>query len=143
MTPISVSVYETEGKELQFNQKPEKDVQLVQMEKLFNQLLTDVGTMFEKSFDIFKQMQKEFDHSFQMYFMSDPDTTDPHFLPTLTEDSMRNTGSPNQWGVQDYLQLVFDFSKTVVDGVSEMLIEAFEGYTETAREMAEQIEGKF
>ncbi|XP_060098959.1 clusterin-like protein 1 [Heteronotia binoei] len=141
MTPISVSMYETEGKELQFNQKTEKqDVQLVQIENLFNQLLSDVGTMFEKSILFFKQMQKEFDQSFQMYFMSDPDTTDSYFLPTFTEDSMRNTGSPNKWGVQDFFQLVVDFSKTVVDGVSEMFTDAFEGYTKTAKEMAEQIQ---
>ncbi|XP_015280951.1 PREDICTED: clusterin-like protein 1 [Gekko japonicus] len=139
MTPVSVSMYETEGKELQFNQKTEKeDDQLVQMDDLFNQLLSDVGTMFEKSFIFFKQMQKQFDQSFQMYFMSDPDTTDPYFLPTFTEDSMRNTGSPNEWGVQNFFQLVFDFSKTVVDGVSEMLTDVFEGYT--AREMDEETE---
>ncbi|XP_054841746.1 clusterin-like protein 1 [Eublepharis macularius] len=140
MTPVSISMYETEGKEFQFNQKPEKeDVQLVQMENLFNQLLSDVGTLFEKSFMFFKQMQKEFDQSFQMYFMSNPDITDPYFLPTFTEDFMRNSGFPKEWGVQDLLQLVFDFSKTVIEGVSEMLTETFEGYTENEREMAEQI----
>uniref|UniRef100_A0ACB8FDK7 Uncharacterized protein n=1 Tax=Sphaerodactylus townsendi TaxID=933632 RepID=A0ACB8FDK7_9SAUR len=141
MTPVSVSMYETEGKELQFNQKPEQeDIQLVQMENLFNQLLSDVGTMFEKSFVFFKQMQKEFDQAFQMYFMSDPDITDPYFLPTVPEESMRNTGSSKEWGVQDVLQLVFDFSKTIVEGVSEVLTEAFDAYTETAREMGEQTE---
>nr|XP_056710686.1 clusterin-like protein 1 [Euleptes europaea] len=141
MTPVSVSMYETEGKEFQFDQKPEKeDVQLVQMENLFNQLLSDVGTMFEKSFLFFKQLQKEFDQTFQMYFMSDPDVTDPYFLPSFTEESVRNTSSPKEWGPQDVLQLVFDFSKTVMEGVSEMFIEAFEGYTENASETAEQTE---
>ncbi|XP_077208765.1 clusterin-like protein 1 [Paroedura picta] len=141
MTPVSVSMYETEGKELQLNQKTEKeDAQLVQMENWFKQLLSDVGTVFENSFVFYKQMQKDFDQSFQMYFTSDPDPTDPYFLPASTEDSMRHTGSPKEWGVQDFLQLVFDFSKTLVDGVSEMITDTFERYTETAREMAEQIE---
>ncbi|XP_042298985.1 clusterin-like protein 1 [Sceloporus undulatus] len=137
MTPLSLPVYEVQGKDLQFYQKPEKeDAQLVQMENLFNQLLSDMGTIFEKSFVFFKQMQKEFDQSFQMYFMSEPDFIDPYFLPAFPEESSRNTGFPKEPG---FLQLVFDFSKTVLEGVGEVITEAFEGYQESARELVEQL----
>ncbi|XP_062985895.1 clusterin-like protein 1 [Elgaria multicarinata webbii] len=140
ITPLSFPIYEIQGKDLQRNQKPEKeDAQLIQMENLFNQLLSDMGTMFEKSFVFFKQMQKEFDQSFQIYFMSEPDLTEPYFLPAFPEESIRNTGSPKDWEIPGFLQLVFDFSRTVLEGVGEVITEAFEGYQESAREMAEQM----
>ncbi|XP_061467137.1 LOW QUALITY PROTEIN: clusterin-like protein 1 [Rhineura floridana] len=138
--PLSFPVYEVQAQDLQFNQKPEKeDAQLVQMEHLFNQLLFDMGTIFKKSFVFFKQMQKEFDQSFQIYFMSDPDLTEPYFLPAFPEESVRNTGSPKDWEAPGFLQLVFDFSRTVLEGVGEVITEVFEGYRETARDMAEQL----
>ncbi|XP_053098911.1 clusterin-like protein 1 isoform X2 [Hemicordylus capensis] len=140
ITPLSFPIYDAPGQDLQLNQKPEKeDAQLVYMENVFNQLLSDMGTMFEKSFVFFKQMQKEFDQSFQIYFMSNQDLTEPYFLPAVPEDSMKTTGAPKDAGIPGFLQLVFDFSKTFLEGVGEMITEAFEGYTENVREIAEQI----
>ncbi|XP_008106858.1 clusterin-like protein 1 [Anolis carolinensis] len=135
MTPLSLPMYELQEKDL-----PKKeDVHIVQMENLFNQLLSDMGIIFEKSFVFFKQMQKEFDQSFQMYFMSDPDVTEPYYLPSFPEESSRNTGSPKDWEVPGFLQLVFDFSKTILEGVGEVITEAFDEYQESARELVEQI----
>ncbi|KAH0617789.1 hypothetical protein JD844_016379 [Phrynosoma platyrhinos] len=140
MTPLSLPMYEDQGKDLQFNQKPEKeDAQLLQIENLFNQLLSDMGTIFEKSFVFFKHMQKEFDQSFQMYFMSEPDLIEPYFLPASPEESSRNTGFPKEPG---FFQLIFDFSKTVLEGIGEVITEAFEEYRESARELVDQIKGK-
>lgn len=144
MTPLSFPHFESPEHDLQFNQDPdEKDAQLVQMEHVFNQLLSDMGTMFEKSLIFFKQMQKEFDQSFQAYFISDPDLTEPYFLPALPEESLKSVGSSKEEGTTDYFQLIFDFSKTVLEGVAEVIAEAFEGYTENVMEMADQIKGKF
>lgn len=145
MTPLSFPHFEAPKQDLQFNQKPEEeDAQLVQMEDMFNQMLSDMGTMFEKSLVFFKKMQKEFDQSFQAYFMSDPDLTEPYFLPALPEESVKSTGvSSKEEGVSDFFQLIFDLSKTVLEGVAEVVTEAFEGYTENVREIADQIKGKF
>nr|XP_028593066.1 clusterin-like protein 1 [Podarcis muralis] len=140
LTPLSLPVYELQERDLQFKKKPEEeDAQLAQMEHLFNQLLSDVGTIFEKSFVFFKRMQKEFDQSFQMYFMSDPDLTEPYFLPAFSEVTVRNPIPPKDWEAPGFLQLVFDFSKTVLEGVGEVITEVFEEYRETARDMAEQL----
>ncbi|KAJ6662144.1 hypothetical protein lerEdw1_012609 [Lerista edwardsae] len=144
MTPLSFPHFEAPEQDLQFNQKPEEeDAQLVQMEDMFNQMLSDMGKMFEKSLVFFKQMQKEFDQSFQAYFISDPDLTEPYFLPALPEESVKSKGSPKEEGVSDFFQLIFDFSKTVLEGVAEVITDAFDGYTENMREIADQIKGKF
>uniref|UniRef100_A0A8D2II17 Clusterin n=1 Tax=Varanus komodoensis TaxID=61221 RepID=A0A8D2II17_VARKO len=125
MTPWSFPVYASQGQDLQLNQKktmPKKeDAQLVQMENLFNQLLSDMGTIFEKSFLFFKQMQKEFDQSFQIYFMSEPDLTEPYFLPASPEEPVRKIGSPKDWELPGFFQLVFDFSRTVLEGIGEVI----------------------
>ncbi|KAJ7403909.1 clusterin-like protein 1 [Pitangus sulphuratus] len=81
--PFIFSFHEDQGKDIQFNEKPEKeDIQLVKMEDLFSQLLSDVGSIFDRSFIFFKHMQKEFDQSFQTYFMSDLDLNCPN-VPEL------------------------------------------------------------
>ncbi|XP_078247725.1 clusterin-like protein 1 isoform X1 [Pogona vitticeps] len=141
LTPLSLPMSEAKGKDIQLNQKPyEENAQLVQMENLFNQLLSDMGTIFEKSVLFFKHMQKEFDQSFQTYFMSEPDLTEPYFLPAFPEESTRNPGTPRDREGPGFLQLVFDFSKAVLEGVGEVITEAFEGYQESARELAEKME---
>uniref|UniRef100_A0A8C3TK67 Clusterin n=1 Tax=Chelydra serpentina TaxID=8475 RepID=A0A8C3TK67_CHESE len=133
MSPLTFTFHEDQGKDLQLNEKPEKeDAQLVQMEDLFSQLLSDVSTIFDKSFAFFKQMQKEFDQSFQIYFMSDLDLTEPYYMPAFPEEPMRNSGFQKDWGMPGFLQIFFDFSKTLFEGVSEVITEAFDEYTDNS-----------
>uniref|UniRef100_A0A663EFS6 Clusterin n=1 Tax=Aquila chrysaetos chrysaetos TaxID=223781 RepID=A0A663EFS6_AQUCH len=128
-----------QGKDIQFNEKPDKeDTQLVKMEDLFSQLLLDMGSIFDRSFIFFKQMQKEFDQSFQTYFMSDLDLNESPSMPALPEDTPRNDGSQKGWGIPGFLQIVFDFSKTVFEGVTEVITEVFDEYRDNRRNVPEQ-----
>ncbi|NWH49529.1 CLUL1 protein, partial [Fregata magnificens] len=142
--PLIFTFHEDQGKDIQFNEKPEKeDIQLVKMEDLFSQLLSDMGSIFDRSFIFFKQMQKEFDQSFQTYFMSDLDLNESPSMPALPEDTTRNDGSQKGWGIPGFLQIVFDFSKTVFEGVSEVITEAFDEYRDNRRDGPEQAKGKY
>ncbi|NWS76337.1 CLUL1 protein, partial [Crotophaga sulcirostris] len=141
--PLIFTFHEDRGKDIQFNEKPEKeDSQLVKMEDLFSQLLSDMGLIFDRSLIFFKQMQKEFDQSFQMYFMSDLDLNESPSMPALPEDTTISVRSQKGWGIPVFLQTVFDFSKTVFDGVSEVITEVFDEYRETRRDASEQAKGK-
>nr|XP_009665448.1 PREDICTED: clusterin-like protein 1 [Struthio camelus australis] len=132
--------HEDKGKDIQFNERPEKeDTQLVKMEDLFSQLLSDMGSIFDRSFVFFKHMQKEFDQSFQTYFMSDLDLNESSSTSAFPEDTNRNVGVQKDWGLPGFLQIVFDFSKTVFEGVSEAITEVFDGYTDNRRDLAEQV----
>ncbi|KFP31250.1 Clusterin-like 1, partial [Colius striatus] len=142
--PLIFTFHEDQGKDIQFNEKPEKeDTQLVKMEDLFSQLLSDMGSIFDRSFIFFKQMQKEFDQSFQTYFMSDVDLNETLSMPALPEDIIRNDGPQKAWGIPGFLQVVFDFSKTVFEGVSEVITEVFEDYRDKRRDVQEQAKGKY
>ncbi|XP_040403703.1 LOW QUALITY PROTEIN: clusterin-like protein 1 [Cygnus olor] len=135
--------HEDQGKDIQVNEKPEKeDTQLVKMEDLFSQLLLDMGSIFDKSFFFFKHMQKEFDQSFQAYFMSDLDLNESPSMPALPDDTTRSDGLQKDWGIPGFLQTVFDFSKTVFEGVSEVITEVFDEYKDNRRDLTEQAKGK-
>ncbi|XP_010132962.1 PREDICTED: clusterin-like protein 1, partial [Buceros rhinoceros silvestris] len=137
--PLIFTFHEDQGKYIPFNEKPEKeDTQLVKMEDLFSQLLLDMGSIFDKSFIFFKQMQKDFDQSFQTYFMSDLDLNESTSMPALPEDLIRNDSSQKGWGIPSFFQKVFDFSKTVFEGVSEVIIEVFDEYRGNRRDVPEQ-----
>ncbi|NXL42630.1 CLUL1 protein, partial [Podilymbus podiceps] len=141
--PLIFTFHDDQGKDIQFNEKPEKqDTQLVKMEDLFSQLLSDMGSIFDRSFLFFKQIQKEFDQSFQTYFMSDLDLNESPSMPALPEDATRNDGSQKGWGIPGFLQTVFDFSKTVFEGVSEVITEVFDEYRDNRRDVPEQAKGK-
>ncbi|KAJ7404475.1 clusterin-like protein 1 [Willisornis vidua] len=117
--PLIFSFHEDQGKDIQFNEKSEKeDTQLVKMEDLFSQLLSDVGSIFDRSFIFFKHMQKEFDQSFQTFFMSNLDLNESPSMPALPEYTTRNDSSQKGWAMPGFLQIVFDFSKTVFEGVN-------------------------
>ncbi|NXX12802.1 CLUL1 protein, partial [Podargus strigoides] len=142
--PLIFTFHEDQGKDIQFNEKPEKeDTQLVKMEDLFSQLLSDMSSIFDRSIIFFKQMQKEFDQSFQTYFVSDLDLNESPSMPALPEDITRSIGSQKGWDIPGFLQIVFDFSKTVFQGVSEVITEVFDEYRDKRRDVQEQAEGKY
>lgn len=141
--PLIFTFHEDPGREIQSNEKPEKeDTQLAKMEDLFSQLLSDVGSIFDRSFIFFMHMQKEFDQSFQTYFMSDLDLSESPSMPALPEVTTRNDGSQRGWGMPGFLQIVFDFSKTVFEGVSEVITDVFDEYRDYRRDVPEQTKGK-
>lgn len=141
--PLFFPFHEDQGKDIQFNEKPEKeDTQLVKMEDLFSQLLSDMGSIFDRSLIFFKRMQKEFDQSFQTYFMSELDLNDSASTPALPEVTTRNDSSQKGWDIPVFLQVVFDFSKTVFEGVSEVITEVFDEYRDNRRDVPEQAKGK-
>ncbi|NWY64588.1 CLUL1 protein, partial [Erithacus rubecula] len=142
--PLVFTFHEDQGRDIQSNEKPEKeDTQLVKMEHLFSQLLSDVGSIFDRSFIFFKHMQKEFDQSFQTYFMSDLDLSEAPSMPALPEVTTRIEGSPRGWGMPGFLQIVFDFSRTVFEGVSEVITDVLDEYRDYRRDVPEQTKGKY
>ncbi|NXS61811.1 CLUL1 protein, partial [Brachypteracias leptosomus] len=144
MPPFIFTFHEDPGKDIQFNKKTEEeDTQIVKMEGLFSQLLSDMGSIFQRSFIFFKQMQKEFDQSFQMYFMSDLDLNGSTIMPALPEDITRNDNSQKGWGIPSFLQTVFDFSNMVFESVSELITEVFDESRGNRRDVPEQAKGKY
>ncbi|NXX29807.1 CLUL1 protein, partial [Nicator chloris] len=142
--PLMFTFHEDQGRDIQSNEKPEKeDTQLVKMEDLFSQLLSDVGSIFDRSFIFFKHMQKEFDQSFQTYFMSDLDLSEAPSMPALPEVTTRTESSQRGWGMPGFLQIVFDFSRTVFEGVSEVITDVFDEYRDYRRDVPEQTKGKY
>ncbi|NXW57005.1 CLUL1 protein, partial [Eurystomus gularis] len=143
--PFIFTFHEDPGKDIQFNEKPEEeDTQLVKMEGLFSQLLLDIASIFDRSFIFFKQMQKKFDRSFQMYFMSDLDLKGSTIImPALPENITRNDSSQKGWGITSFLQTVFDFSTTVFESASEVITEVFDEYRDNRRDVPEQAKGKY
>ncbi|OWK59740.1 Clusterin-like protein 1 [Lonchura striata] len=116
--PLIFTFHEDQGRDIQSNEKPEKeDTQL--------------------------HMQKEFDQSFQTYFMSDLELSESPSMPALPEVTTRIDGSQRGWGVPGFLQIVFDFSRTVFEGVSEVITDVFDEYRDYRRDVPEQTKGKY
>ncbi|XP_064026572.1 clusterin-like protein 1 [Pogoniulus pusillus] len=137
--PLFFTVPEDQGKDIQFHEKPEKeDTQLVKMEDVFSQLLLDMGSIFDRSLIFFKQMQTEFDQSFQTYFMLDLDANESVSVPDVPEQLGRSDSSQKGWGIPSFFQTVFDFSKMVFEGVREAITEAFDEYRDDTRDVPAQ-----
>ncbi|NXR08006.1 CLUL1 protein, partial [Semnornis frantzii] len=145
--PLIFTAPEDQGKDIQLREKPEKeDTQLVKMEDVFSQLLLDMGSIFDRSLTLFKRMQKEFDQSFQTYFMLDLDANESASVPavpSVPQQLGRSDGSQKGWGIPDFFQTVFDFSKMVFEGVSEAISEALGEYRGNTREAPAQDGGKY
>ncbi|KAK1337568.1 hypothetical protein QTO34_002201 [Cnephaeus nilssonii] len=65
---------------------PEEDAQVTQIEHLFSQLTVDVGFLFDRSLNVFKQMEREFDQAFQSYF-----------IPCTFEKENAVSSAPSHW----------------------------------------------
>ncbi|KAM9102542.1 clusterin-like protein 1 [Sarcophilus harrisii] len=132
--------YEDEGKALPITGKAnEEDALLNQMEGTFSQLAVDVNTLFNRSTDVFKQIHQEFDQGFQTYFISDIDSTEPYFLPAFSETIPPNINLLNSWEIPNFFQLLFDFSKSALAGIGEMITEMLKGM----KDLPEQVKGKY
>ncbi|KAM5304787.1 clusterin-like protein 1 isoform 4-T6 [Glossophaga mutica] len=118
------SFHEDNEKDLPFGEKvTEEDAQVTQIEHVFSQLMVDVRFLFNRSLNIFKQMQQEFDQDFRSYFMSDMDLLDPYFFPTLFKEPVRKAGLVQSWGIPSFFQLFSDFSLSAYQSVSTAITE--------------------
>ncbi|KAF6302765.1 clusterin like 1 [Rhinolophus ferrumequinum] len=101
----------------------EEDAQLTQVEHVFRQLTVDVAFLFNRSFNIFKQMQQEFDKAFQSYFMSDTDLLEPYFFPALFKEPTKNVDLVQSWDIPSFFQLFCNFSLSIYQSVSATITE--------------------
>uniref|UniRef100_A0A4X2M1Y4 Clusterin n=1 Tax=Vombatus ursinus TaxID=29139 RepID=A0A4X2M1Y4_VOMUR len=119
----------------------EEDAQLSQIEGTFSQLAMDVNTLFNRSTNVFKQIRKEFDQAFQTYFISDADLTEAYFLPALSETTPQNTSLLKSWDIPNFFQLFFDFSKSILTGIGEMITEMLKGMKNLPEQVKEPDKG--
>lgn len=118
------SFHEDTEKDLPFGEKVmEEDAQVTQIEHMFSQLMVDVRFLFNRSVNVFKQMQQEFDQAFQSYFMSDTDLLEPYFFPALFKEPVRKASLVQSWDIPSFFQLFSDFSLSVYQSVSTAITE--------------------
>ncbi|XP_054439803.1 LOW QUALITY PROTEIN: clusterin-like protein 1 [Pteronotus mesoamericanus] len=117
------SFHEDNEKDLLFSEKIMEDAQVTQIEHVFSQLMVDVRFLFNRSFNVFKQMQQEFDQAFQSYFMSDTDLIEPYFFPAFFKEPMRKAGLVQSWDIPSFFQLFCNFSLSIYQSVSTTITE--------------------
>ncbi|XP_025862255.2 clusterin-like protein 1 [Vulpes vulpes] len=96
----------------------EEDAQVAQIENVFSQLTVDVRFLFNRSLNVFKQMQQEFDQTFQSYFMSDTDLMQPNFLPALSKEPRKKEDPVQSWDIPSFFQLFYNFSLSIYHSIS-------------------------
>uniref|UniRef100_A0A8C4L4N8 Clusterin n=1 Tax=Equus asinus TaxID=9793 RepID=A0A8C4L4N8_EQUAS len=96
----------------------EEDAQLTQIENVFSQLTVDVRFLYNRSFNVFKQMQQEFDQAFQSYFMSDTDLIEPYFFPALSKEPTKKSNLVQSWDIPSFFQLFCNFSVSIYQSVN-------------------------
>ncbi|XP_029778510.1 clusterin-like protein 1 [Suricata suricatta] len=96
----------------------EEDAQVAQIERVFSQLTVDVSFLFNRSLNVFRQMQQEFDQAFQSYFMSDTDSMQPSFLPVLSKEPEEKKDPVQSWDIPSFFQLFCNFSLSVYQSLS-------------------------
>ncbi|KAM6148381.1 clusterin-like protein 1 [Erethizon dorsatum] len=99
----------------------EEDAQVSHMEHVFRQLAMDVTSLFNRSIYVFRQMQQEFDQTFQSYFMSDTDVTEPYFLPALSKEPAKKADVEQSWAIPNVFQLLCNFSLSIYESVTEKI----------------------
>ncbi|XP_011911584.1 PREDICTED: clusterin-like protein 1 isoform X1 [Cercocebus atys] len=114
--------HEDNEKDLPISEKLiEEDAQLTQMEDVFSQLTVDVNSLFHRSFNVFRQMQQEFDQTFQSHFISDTDLTEHYFFPAFSKEPMTKADLEQRWDIPNFFQLFCNFSVSIYESVSETI----------------------
>ncbi|XP_058412526.1 collectin-12-like [Diceros bicornis minor] len=118
------SCLENNEKDLPVSEKfIEEDAQLTQMENVFSQLTVDVRFLYNRSLNVFKQMQQEFDQAFQSYFMSDTDLIEPYFFPALSREPMKKPDLVQSADIPSFFQLLCNSSLSFYQSVSATITE--------------------
>ncbi|XP_014391437.1 PREDICTED: clusterin-like protein 1 isoform X5 [Myotis brandtii] len=117
-------LHEEKEKELPVAEKVlEEDAQVTQIEHMFSQLTVDVRFLFNRSFNVFKQMEREFDQAFRSYFMSDTDVIEPYVFPALFKEPTKKADVVQSWDGPGLFQLFCDFSLSVYRSLSTTVTE--------------------
>uniref|UniRef100_A0A8D2C1X5 Clusterin n=1 Tax=Sus scrofa TaxID=9823 RepID=A0A8D2C1X5_PIG len=101
----------------------EEDAQLTQIENVFSQLTMDVRFLYNRSYNVFKQMQQEFDQAFQSYFMSNTDFIEPYFFPALSREPTKKAHLVQSWDIPSFFQRFCNFSVSIYQSVSAAVTE--------------------
>lgn len=101
----------------------EEDAQMTQIEHVFSQLTVDVRFLFNRSLNVFKQMQQEFDQAFQSYFMSDTDFIEPYFFPASFKEPTKKADLVQSWDIPSFFHLFCNFSLSIYQSVSTTITE--------------------
>ncbi|KAI5940208.1 Clusterin-like protein 1 [Manis javanica] len=133
--------HEDNEKDLPIGEKLiEEDTQLIQIEKVFSQLTVDVRFLFNRSFNVFKQMQQEFDQAFQSYFMSDTDFIEPYFFPALSikeptkKEPMKNADLLQRLDIPSFFQLFCNFSLSIYQSIRATITETLNAMEELPKQ---------
>lgn len=112
---------------------------MAQIENVFSQLTVDVRILFNRSLNVFKQMQQEFDQNFQSYFMSDTDLMQPNFLPALSQEPRATPDPVQSWDIPSFFQLFYNFSLSIYHSISTTITETLN----TIEDLPKQGKGKY
>lgn len=112
---------------------------MAQIENVFSQLTVDVRILFNRSLNVFKQMQQEFDQNFQSYFMSDADLMQPNFLPALSQEPRATLDPVQSWDIPSFFQLFYNFSLSIYHSISTTITETLN----TIEDLPKQGKGKY
>ncbi|KAL4682517.1 hypothetical protein H8959_002072 [Pygathrix nigripes] len=132
--------HEDNEKDLPISEKLiEEDAQLTQMEDVFSQLTVDVNSLFDRSFNVFRQMQQEFDQTFQSHFISDTDLTERYFFPAFSKEPMTKADLEQRWDIPNFFQLFCNFSVSIYESVSETITKTLKAI----EDLPKQDKGKY
>ncbi|XP_006761935.2 PREDICTED: clusterin-like protein 1 isoform X1 [Myotis davidii] len=117
-------LHEEKEKELPVAEKVlGEDAQVAQIEHMFSQLTVDVRCLFNRSFNVFKQMEREFGQAFRSYFMSDTDVIEPYVFPALFKEPTKKADLVQSWDGPGLFQLFCDFSLSIYRSLSTTVTE--------------------
>nr|XP_005995776.1 PREDICTED: clusterin-like protein 1 [Latimeria chalumnae] len=115
------------------------DAEMAQIESFFSQLISDVGFMFDKSIELFKKLQREFDHTFQASFVSDLEVTSQKSIVPAASD--RKPAFFEGLGLDHLIRPFFDFSRVIFEGFHSVITEAADGLKTIAKDLSEKVQG--
>ncbi|XP_068419713.1 clusterin-like protein 1 [Eschrichtius robustus] len=134
--------HEDNEKDLPIGEKfVEEDAQLTQIENMFSQLTVDVGFLYNRSFDVFKQMQQEFDQAFQSYFMSDTAFMEPYFFPAFSKEPAKKAHPVQSWDIPSFFQLFCNFSLSIYQSVSATVTEMLKAIEDLSKQDKDSAHG--
>ncbi|MBN3307364.1 CLUL1 protein, partial [Amia calva] len=132
-----------DNQDLIFNQTSESfDIEVVQIENSFNQLLSEVGSLYAQSMALFDKMREKFDQAFQAMFTSDPQAKGLIEKPLSPAPQTYDSGFLDGLGLEDVLESFLDFGRTVFDDFSSVITEVFDDLHKNTEDGSEKEKGK-
>ncbi|KAM4688293.1 clusterin-like protein 1 [Discoglossus pictus] len=115
-------------------------LQLIQEENSFSLLVSNVSALFNQSFEFFKNIEHEFDQSFQSFFMSDIEVPD---LPvTVTDNDLEIIYDFfKDWNLLEWFQSLYEFGQAIFEGVKSALSKMLKNFSRDSESYYEPLEG--